>query len=246
MQILKVQDPKPHNNSFSHCGICSRDMPLGPAYFCQLCENVNVCEPCFDETRRNMNGGEYNNCLPHLIKVAYEKGSAKEIRGISSRMETWLPMLLDTAHSQSIEIRTRGSDGGSAIPTPMLLISSEHVNNWLEEDEVDLTGINTSILYEYVKQHFRDPTNPEFGNEERALVSTSYSHPLSAIVYNTHSTLIQKFLYAFGNDGKKPISPLQLFPHSPHSHPLNLSFKFMFPIFYTFFCFSEISAYLLY
>ncbi|KAJ4324085.1 hypothetical protein N0V84_004051 [Fusarium piperis] len=190
MLILRTMDEAGSTEvSFGCCDICNQDIPLEVAYFCRLCESMNVCQRCYKTCSSS-------SCFPHLIKVAPEQPTDN----IAEQIKAWLPPLLDTVRSQNMETGTEGER-----MSPKRLFSSDDLQTAVrlcedtEADDRHFIGL-ISVLHAVLMQSVQTSEfKTLFQAQEGPNVLSTIG--LLAMVSNTRSTLAMKYQDAFSCDG---------------------------------------------
>lgn len=189
--IIRAKDEGgPSRGSFGCCDICNEDIPLDVAYFCRLCENMDVCQRCYGTCSSS-------TCFPHLIRVAPGQPPENIARGIKA----WLPSLLDYVRSQNTRTETE-----KERVSPKRLFSPEDLQTAVrlcedtEADDRHFIGL-ISVLHAVLMQSVQTSEfKTLFQAQEGPNVLSTIG--LLAMVSNVRSTLALKYRDAFCNDGK--------------------------------------------
>ncbi|KAM0417260.1 hypothetical protein ACHAPT_012771 [Fusarium lateritium] len=177
--------------SFGCCDICNQDIPLEVAYFCRMCESMNVCQRC-----REAKPEHASTCFPHLIKVAPEEPA----QDIAREIKTWLHPVLDTVRSRNMETET-----GKERMSPKRLFSHDDLQTAVrlcgdvEADDRDFVRL-ISVLHAVLMQSVQtDEFKTLFQGQEGPNVLSTIG--LLAMVSNTRSGLTLKYQDAFCGHG---------------------------------------------
>lgn len=196
MLLLRMKSENGTQESFGCCDICSQNIALEVAYFCRMCESMNVCQRCYEAKLGNA-VGDLSSCYPHLIKVAPEQTT----ENIAEQIQAWFPPLLDTIRSWNLETGTEKKRmSPKRLFSPDDLQTAVRLCDDVEADDRDFISL-LSVLHAVLMQSVQtDEFKTLFQAQEGPNVLSTIG--LLAMVSNTRSGLTLKYQDAFCGDGK--------------------------------------------
>ncbi|KAH7276213.1 hypothetical protein MRS44_005617 [Fusarium solani] len=195
MLLLRMKSENGTQESFGCCDICGQNIPLEVAYFCRMCESMNVCQRCYEANLGNA-ACNLSSCFPHLIKVAPEQPT----ENIAGHIKAWLPPLLDTVRSWNLETGTEKKRmSPKRLFSPDDLQTAVRLCDDVEADDRDFISL-LSVLHAVLMQSVQtDEFKTLFQAQEGPNVLSTIG--LLAMVSNTRSGLTLKYQDAFCGDG---------------------------------------------
>ncbi|KAL2692528.1 hypothetical protein Neosp_002938 [[Neocosmospora] mangrovei] len=195
MLLLRMKSENGTRESFGCCDICDQNIPLEVAYFCRMCESMNVCQRCYEA---NLGNAACNlaSCFPHLIKVAPEPTT----ENIAGQIQAWLPPVLDTIRSWNLETGTEKERmSPKRLFSPGDLQTAVRLCDDVDADDRDFISL-LSVLHAVLMQSVQtDEFKTLFQAQEGPNVLSTIG--LLAMVSNTRSGLTLKYQDAFCSDG---------------------------------------------